>query len=420
VTSTPPPATVLAATFRAEAGRIRAGLVRVLGSFDAADDALAEACSSALQHWATDGIPQRPGAWLTTVARHKAIDALRHQRRHVALDDVEHALALRLPDDANTNHSSANPLEDDRLRLLFCACHPALSLDAQVALTLHALCGLSVQEVARAFLTPTTTMAQRLVRAKRKIAVARIPYALPEPAALPERLEGVLAVIYLVFNEGYTASHGDNLQRQSLSDEAVRLARLLVSLLPAAEVQGLLALLLLTSARAAARVDAAGDLVVLEAQDRKRWNRHLIAEGEQLVRAALVRGPVGPYQIQAAIAALHDEAPTPADTDWAQIAALYGELLRHWNTPVVRLNHAVASAMAGALDEGTAAVEVLTRHAALRDYHLAHAALGDLLRRGQRPARARVAYKRAIALCANAAERRYLQRRLDELGPFTA
>jgi RNA polymerase sigma-70 factor (ECF subfamily) len=400
---------VLAATFRNEAGRIRAGLVRVLGSFDAADDALAEACSSALQHWATDGIPQRPGAWLTTVAKRKAIDALRRKQRHIAVDDIEHDLARRLPDDDDTP-----PLDDDRLRLLFCACHPALSLEAQVALTLQALCGLSVPEVARAFLLPTTTMAQRLVRAKRKIAAAGIPYALPEPAALPERLDGVLAVVYLVFNEGYTASHGDNLQRQSLSDEAVRLARLLVSLLPAAEAQGLLALLLLTSARAAARVDAAGDLVVLEEQDRQRWNRELIAEGTHLLRAALVRGPVGPYQIQAAIAALHDEAATPADTDWPQISALYGELL-HWNTPVVRLNQAVASAMAGALDEGIAAVEVLTRHAALKDYHLAHAALGDLLRRRERPARARAAYKRALALCANAAEHRYLQRRLDEL-----
>ncbi len=392
----------------------------MLGSFDAADDALAEACSSALQHWSAEGIPQRPGAWLTTVARHKAIDALRRHQRHVAFDanerDLEQALARHLPDD----DISRPPLDDDRLRLLFCTCHPALSLDAQVALTLQALRGLSVAEVARAFLTATTTMAQRLVRAKRKIAVAAIPYALPEPAAMPERLEGVLAVIYLVFNEGYTASHGDNLQRQSLSDEAVRLSRLLVSLLPAAEAQGLLALLLLTSARAAARVDPAGDLVVLEEQDRTRWNRALIVEGEHLLRAALARGPVGPYQIQAAIAALHDEAATPTDTDWSQIAALYGQLLRHWNTPVVRLNHAVASAMAGALDEGIAAVEVLARHPALKGYHLAHAALGDLLRRRQRPARATAAYKRALVLCANAAERRYLQRRLDELGAFTA
>ena len=394
--------------YRKDSRRVFATLVRLLGDFDLAEEALHEAFRAALEQWPKEGVPDNPRAWLVSAGRFKAIDNLRRQARFDALDD-EHAEQLAAEEPAR----EVDEIEDDRLRLIFTCCHPALAAEAQIALTLREVCGLTTEEIARAFIAPAPTLAQRIVRAKGKIRDAKIPYEVPGPKDLPERLDAVLRVVYLVFNEGYSASSGAELTRSDLSSEAIRLARLLVQLLPEPEAMGLLALMLLQESRRAARATAQGDLVLLENQDRSRWDRTLISEGVQLVERALATRRFGPYSIQAAIAAVHAEAPSAEATDWPQIVALYDVLLRMDGSPVVELNRAVALGMRDGPAAGLAIVDTLMEP--LEGYHLAHAARADLLRRLGRGKEALPSYQRALKLARQEPERRFLERRIAEL-----
>lgn len=398
--------------YRKESRRVFATLIRLLGDFDLAEEALHDAFRAALEQWPREGVPDKPRAWLVSTGRFKAIDRLRRGTRFDHLDDhagLIEALSedFREPDDGE--------IEDDRLRLIFTCCHPALSPDARVALTLREVCGLTTEEIAAAFLTSAPTLAQRIVRAKSKIRDARIPYAVPGTEQLPERLASVLRVIYLVFNEGYSASSGESVVRLDLSGEAIRLARLLADLLPEPEAMGLLALMLLHESRRRARTSADGDIVLLEEQDRAQWDRELIAEGIALVDCALATRRIGPYMIQAAISATHAEAADAAVTDWNQIVGLYDILLKLEPSPVIELNRAVAVAMRDGPEAGLALVETLLAGGQLADYRLAHAARADLCRRLGRVDEARQAYETALSLTHQAPERRFLERRLAEL-----
>jgi RNA polymerase sigma-70 factor, ECF subfamily len=409
--------TAVDAAFRDEWGRVVATLIRTTGDWDLAEECAQDAFAMALQRWPKDGIPGRPGAWLTTAARNRAIDVLR--RKAVGAAKLREVAAMSIPPEPSTyeGETDHSGVPDDRLRLMFTCCHPALALEARVALTLRTLAGLTTAEIARAFLASEPTMAKRLVRAKQKIQHAGIPYRVPPAHLLPERTPGVLGVLYLLFNEGYSATAGTDLVRQNLSAEAIRLARVLARLMPdEPEAAGLLALMLLHDARRPARLDTRGDLVTLEDQDRSLWDATEIGEGVSLLEDALRRGRPGPYQIQAAIAACHTTAPTADRTDWPQIAALYGRLLEFLPTAVVELNHAVAVGMARGPLAGLELVEALEASGRLAGYHLLPATRADFLRRlGRRP-EAAAAYAEALELASTDAERRYLRRRLAETG----
>lgn len=408
-------ARLLAATVRREHGKILAVLIRESDNFDLSEEALADTYLKAQQLWPSSSVPAQPGAWLLTVARHRLRD-LRRRNQRIAPNSSDILAELAAPEITDGDDPNACFGGDDTLRLIFTCCHPALPKSASMALALRTLCGLTTREIARAFVEPEATTAQKIVRAKRKISEAKIPYLVPAAAELPDRLASVLATLYLLFNEGFSATAAAALQRQELALEAIRLSRLLFKLLPdQAECAGLLALMLLHQARAAARVDAAGVLIALEEQDRARWDRALIREGLALLDGAVLKRQAGPYQIQAAIAALHAQAAVPAQTDWAQIALLYSALLRHTPTPVVELNAAVALAMSAGPAHGLAWIEQISAGGELNDYHLLHAARADLLRRSGQPAAAAVAYAQALAHVSNQSERAYLERRLAEV-----
>jgi RNA polymerase sigma-70 factor, ECF subfamily len=406
------------AVYRSESRQVLATLIRLLGDFDAAEEALHDAFTVAVEQWARDGVPANPRAWLVSTGRHKAIDAMRRRAR---FDASRTELAKQLessPSDAEEWDDES--VADDRLRLIFTCCHPALPPGAQAAMTLREVCGLTTDEIARAFLTRPSTVAQRIVRAKAKVRDARIPYVVPSETDLPDRLDAVLRVVYLVFNEGYSASSGGSLTRPDLSGEAIRLGRLLVELLPEPEAVGLLALMLLHDSRRAARTSPTGELILLDDQDRSLWNRDQIAEGASLVKQALSSRRIGPYTIQAAIAAVHAEALNAAATDWARIVGLYDVLVQADPSPVVELNRAVAVAMRDGPLAGLELVDAILARGDLENYHLAHAARADLCRRLGRTAEAGASYERALGLTKQEPERRFLERRLAELSDKTA
>lgn len=404
---------LLDSLYRSDSGRILSTLIRLLGDFDLAEEAMHDAFAAAIESWQRDGVPANPRAWLISTGRFKAIDGMRRRAR---FDSSQVELVEQLEaDEADPALLAGNAVKDDELRLIFTCCHPALAPDARIALTLREVCGLTTEEIARAFLTTPSTLAQRIVRAKAKIRDAGIPYQVPSQTDLPQRLDGVLHVIYLVFNEGYSASSGGSLTRSDLSGEAIRLGRILLELLPEPEVMGLLALMLLQESRRTARTSPDGDLVLLEDQDRSLWNREQIKEGTALVEQALSSQRSGPYSIQAAIAAVHARAQTAAATDWSQIVGLYDILLRVGSSPVVELNRAVAVAMRDGPGEGLQIIDAILARGELTDYHLAHSARAELCRRLGMKEEARASYERALALTQQEPERRFLERRLREL-----
>lgn len=405
---------LLEKTYSSESRRILATLIRLLGDFDIAEDAMHDAFAAAAEQWQREAIPANPRAWLISTGRFKAIDGMRRRKRFdSSLDQVADQLEAETEDLAEQIDKG---IEDDELRLIFTCCHPALSPDARIALTLREVCGLTTEEIAHAFLSTPSTLAQRIVRAKAKIRGARIPYQVPSQAELPERLDTVLHVVYLVFNEGYSASSGDSLTRADLSGEAIRLGRLIMQLLPEPEVTGLLALMLLQESRRTARTSPDGNLILLEDQNRAQWNRDQIQEGITLVERALSSRRVGPYTLQAAIAAVHAEAPTATQTDWAQIVGLYDVLLRVEPSPVIELNRAVAVAMRSGPQLGLDIIDSLLARGDLADYHLAHSARAELCRRLGKTEEARISYERALALTQQEPERRFLEGRIRELG----
>lgn len=414
IDKSPPVREVVDDLYRHESRRVFATLVRLLGDFDLAEEAMHEAFAAAVEKWETDGIPQSPRAWLVSTGRFKAIDTIRRRVRFdESLGEIAHRLGSQADSPPDFDDAS---IEDDRLRLIFTCCHPAIAPNTQVALTLREVCGLRTEEIASAFLTTTPTIAQRIVRGKAKIRDAGIPYEVPTVPQMPERLDAVLSVIYLVFNEGYSASSGDSVTRRDLSEEAIRLGQLVAQLLPDAEVLGLLALMLLQESRRAARASASGDIVLLEDQDRTLWNRQQIAEGSRLVQEALRTQQFGPYTVQAAIAAVHADASVPEATDWPQIVALYDVLNQIAPSPVVQLNRAVAVAMRDGAAAGLPLIDEILAEGTLAQYHLAHAAKADLCRRVGQNEDAKAAYRKALELARQEPERRFLEKRLRELG----
>ena len=402
--------------YRSESRMGLATLIRLLGDFDAAEEAVHDAFAVAVERWSRDGVPGNPRAWLVSTGRFKAIDAMRRRARFDAsLPELTRQLDSTTITDSDTEKWDNETFEDDRLRLIFTCCHPSLAPEAQVAMTLREVCGLTTEEIARAFLTKPPTVAQRIVRAKAKIRDARIPYVVPSETELPDRLDAVLQVVYLVFNEGYSSSSGGSLTRHDLSGEAIRLGRLLIQLLPEPEVMGLLALMLLQDSRRAARTSTTGDLILLEDQDRTLWNRDQIAEGLKLVERALSSRRIGPYTLQAAIAAVHAEAPHADATDWSQIVILYDVLFQAEPSPIIELNRAAAVAMRDGASAGLVLIDAILARGDLANYHLAHAARADLCRRSGRTAEARASYERALSLTQQEPERRFLERRMGEL-----